>query len=70
MVYAILEKILELLPNCRCALNLVEKGIERPLRPLEKVALWYHKPLCPFCACNQNRFEGLQRQLKKAEKER
>ncbi len=70
MIYALIEKILELLPNCRCALSLAEKGIERPLKPIERLALAYHKPLCPFCACNQNRFECLERQRHKAEAER
>jgi len=70
VIYTLLEKILEWLPNCRCALSLAEKGIERPLGPIEKLALVYHKPLCPFCACNQNRFECLQRQMKQAEEKR
>jgi hypothetical protein len=70
MVYAVLEKILEVLPNCRCALSLAEKAVARPLGPIEKLALWYHKPLCPFCACNQNRFDCLQRQMRKADAER
>lgn len=70
MIYEALEKILELLPNCRCALRLAEKGVKQPLGPVEKLALAYHKPLCPFCACNQNRFECLERQMKTAEAER
>ncbi|MEM6885156.1 MAG: hypothetical protein AAF571_08990 [Verrucomicrobiota bacterium] len=70
MIYTLIEKILELLPNCRCAIRLSEQGIERPLKPLERLALVYHKPLCPFCACNQNRFECLERQREKIEAER
>lgn len=70
MIYQLIERILKLLPNCRCALDLAEKGIKRKLTFRERLVLQYHKPLCPFCACNQNRFECLMRQKDKADAER
>ena len=70
MIYRILEEILECLPNCRAALRLSEKGVERPLKWHERAALTYHRPLCPFCACNRNKFESLEQRRLDVEAER
>lgn len=66
MMYGILEKLLECLPNCRMALRLSERG-ERPLKWHERVSLGYHRPLCPFCACNRNKFECLEKRRREVE---
>jgi len=70
MMYGLLEKILEILPNCRMALHLSETGQQRPLKLVEKLLLHYHRPLCPFCACNKNKFESLEKKRKQAETRR
>jgi len=70
MIYGFLEKLLECLPNCRAALRLSERGIERPLKWHERVSLVYHRPLCPFCACNRNKFECLEQRRQEVEASR
>jgi len=52
------------------ALHLSETGQQRPLKLVEKLLLHYHRPLCPFCACNKNKFESLEKKRKQAETRR
>ncbi len=56
-----------LLPNCRSAMALAERGAERELHLGEKLALRYHSQLCLFCACNALPFELKLKAMKAAE---
>ncbi|MFP4281001.1 MAG: hypothetical protein ACLFR7_10185 [Opitutales bacterium] len=58
------------LPNCEKAVALVETGIERPLKPTEKVSLRYHQRLCPFCGCAEGKLTALRERYDAAERSR
>jgi hypothetical protein len=48
-----------LAPNCGVAISLIERGIEKPLKTHERLALRYHKRLCPFCGCSEGKLKAL-----------
>ncbi|MEO0452573.1 MAG: hypothetical protein AAFY98_00370 [Verrucomicrobiota bacterium] len=58
------------LPNCQDAFELVEKGLARPLRLTERVALKYHSGLCLYCSCNREKFDEMMVELKSVEQGR
>lgn len=68
------EKLLQMagraLPNCFAAMDLVEKGLEQPLKPWEKIKLKYHSPLCLHCSCNRRKFDQEMVKLKALQNER
>ncbi len=63
----VMESVCMKLPNCTRAMELAETGAERPLKPLERVALRYHSRLCPFCGCAAGSFESAMEKLREAE---
>mgnify|MGYP006278476109 CR=1 FL=1 len=60
----------KVLPNCRSAIALAERGAERELNAMERLALKYHSQLCLFCACNALPFEIKLKQMREAERTR
>ena len=65
-----IQSVGKLMPNCFAALRLVETGVERPLKPTEKLALRYHSNLCLHCNCAQRKFDKLMDDYRDAEKSR
>lgn len=63
----LMEGICERLPNCGKAMELVERGCERPLTLTERIGLKYHGRLCPFCACATGKFESGMARMREAE---
>ncbi|MDQ8199238.1 hypothetical protein QEH56_13800 [Pelagicoccus enzymogenes] len=45
-----------IVPSCGPAMEMVERGQERPLKLGEKIVLLYNTPLCPHCNCNREKF--------------
>jgi hypothetical protein len=66
----LMEGVCERLPNCGKAMELVERGCERPLTMAERIGLKYHGRLCPFCACATGKFESAMARMKEAESKR
>jgi len=66
----IYDGIGSLLPGCSTAMDLVEKGLERPLTLKEKIVLAYNSPLCLHCNCNRERFDIEREKLRQLDQER
>lgn len=66
----LMEGFCERLPNCGKAMDLVERGCERPLTLTERIGLKYHGRLCPFCACATGKFESAMARMREAEARR
>lgn len=58
------------IPSCAVALDLVEKGKERPLKLHERLRLFYNSPLCLHCNCNRDKFDKERARMKEIEKAR
>ncbi len=59
-----------LLPGCSTAMDLVEKGMERPLTLKERFTLAYNSPLCLHCNCNRERFDIQREKLRLLDQKR
>ena len=60
----------KLMPTCYRALDMAEKGCERPLSIKEKIVLKYNSRLCMHCNCAEERFKCLTEKMKEAAKKR
>lgn len=58
------------MPNCRSAIALAERGATRDLKWHERAQLRYHSQLCLFCACNRLPFELKLKEMRAAEASR
>ena len=57
-------------PSCAVALELVEKGKERPLKLHERLRLTYNSPLCLHCNSNRDKFDKERDKMREIQKER
>lgn len=67
IAYGILSAIV---PSCGPAMEMVERGKERPLKLGEKIVLLYNTPLCPHCNCNRQKFKEERAKMRKIRSER
>jgi len=57
-------------PNCNRALDLVDRGIERPLSLGESLRLKYNSGLCPYCSCQKDKFNQKMQEYQDAKRAR
>lgn len=66
----LLERFCGFLPDCDKAMDLVDRGMERPLKGGERLALRYHSRTCPFCGCNELKVRNAIEKLRQVEADR
>lgn len=62
LFYGVLGAIV---PSCGSAMEMVDRGKERPLKLTEKFVLLYNTPLCPNCNCNRQKFRAEREKMRK-----